>query len=273
MIGRDDEIHAGGGQLQGDDREAADGAGGFALFLDFDGTLVEIAPTPDAVQVDAALPGDLVGLRERLGGALAIVTGRPVGTIDAFLGPLGLDVGGLHGGEIRRGGELRGCDPAEHPLLREAVEAFAANLSELEGVLIEDKGCSVAIHWRLAGAEEAHAAESTVERIASGLRPRYRLQRGKSVAELLPANATKGEAIRDFLRRAPYAGRRAVFFGDDLTDEEAFKTVNADGGVSVRVGEGMTAAAHRLATPAAVRAVLQGWAGGAPLDPTVLPPA
>ena len=253
--------------------EDADGADGFALFLDFDGTLVEIAPTPDAVQVAPALPADLEALRTRLGGALAIVTGRPVATIDAFLGPRGFDVGGMHGGEIRHSGHLAGCVPSEHPLLREAVEAFTRTLSALEGVLIEDKGCSVAIHWRLAAPDAAQEAESMVERMASGLRPRYRLQRGKAVAEILPANSTKGEAIRTFQRLAPYTGRRAVFFGDDLTDEEAFKTVNADGGLSVRVGEGMTAAVHRLATPAEVRAVLAGWAAGGPVDPAALPAA
>lgn len=253
--------------------EASDGAADYALFLDFDGTLVEIAPTPDSVQIDPGLPGDIEALRARLGGALAIVTGRPVATIDAFLGARGFDVGGMHGGEIRRDGALKGCVPAEHPLLREAVDAFVRTLSGLEGVLIEDKGCSVAIHWRLAGPDAANEAESMVERMASGLRPRYRLQRGKAVAEILQASSTKSEAIREFLRQPPYAGRRAVFFGDDLTDEEAFKSVNADGGVSVRVGEGMTAAPYRLATPADVRAVLRGWASGAPLDPCLLPTA
>jgi trehalose 6-phosphate phosphatase len=250
-----------------------DGAGGYALFLDFDGTLVEIAPTPDAVRVAPGLTDDLAALRGRLGGALAIVTGRPVATIDAFLGPGDFDVGGMHGGEIRHSGHLAGCVPSEHPLLREAVDAFTRTLSGVEGVLIEDKGCSVAVHWRLAAPDAANEAESMVEHMASGLRPRYRLQRGKAVAEILPASSTKSEAIRTFQRLAPYAGRRAVFFGDDLTDEEAFKAVNEDGGLSVRVGEGMTAAAYRLATPAAVRATLSGWAAGGSIDPTALPAA
>lgn len=256
--------------------EDTDGADGFAFFLDFDGTLVEIAPTPDAVRVASDLPGHLAALQARVGGALAIVTGRPVATIDAFLGrgefrAGGFDVGGLHGGEIRNAGHLAGCVPSEHPLLREAVDAFTATLSGLEGVLIEDKGCSVAVHWRLAGADAAHEAESMVERMGSGLRPRYRLQRGKAVAEILPASWTKSEAIRGFMRLAPYAGRRAVFFGDDLTDEEAFKAVNADGGLSVRVGDGMTSAICRLATPADVRAVIGGWAAGGRVDPAALP--
>jgi trehalose 6-phosphate phosphatase len=257
--------------LAGDLAVGAGGADGFALFLDFDGTLVEIAPTPDAVRVAPELPDDLAVLRDRLDGALAVVTGRPVATIDAFLGARDFDVGGMHGGEIRRSGHLAGCVPSEHPLLREAVDAFTTTLSGLDGVLIEDKGCSVAVHWRLAGADAAHEAESMVETMGSGLRPRYRLQRGKAVAEILPASWTKGEAIRSFQTMAPYAGRRAVFFGDDLTDEEAFKTVNADGGLSVRIGEGMTAAICRLASPADVRAVLHGWAAGEPIDPAALP--
>jgi len=89
----------------------------------------------------------------------------------------------------------------------------------------------------------------------------------------VPATATKAVAIRTFLEEAPYAGRRAIFLGDDKTDEIAFASVTEDGGVAVRVGDGETAAARRLPDPAAVRALIAAWAAGEPIDPDALPPA
>ncbi|MFE1601367.1 trehalose-phosphatase [Methylobacterium sp. ID0610] len=242
-----------------------------ALFLDFDGTLVDIAPRPDQVVVPPELPGALARLRARLGGALAIVTGRPIATIDGFLAPERFDVGGLHGVEMRRGSDVAGCEPAAHPALRAGVVALAHAVADLDAVLIEDKGCSVAVHWRLATPTDAGRAQDAIERLAADLGPAYRLQRGKAVAEILPATATKGHAIRSFQQEAPYAGRRAVFFGDDLTDEKAFVTVNADGGVSVRIGGGATVAQRRLLQPEDVRELLLRWADGAPIDPGALP--
>ncbi len=245
----------------------------YALFLDFDGTLVEIASRPDGVVVPPALPAGLARLRGRLGGALALVTGRPVATIDGFLNPERFDVAGLHGVEQRRDGRLTGGDPAAHPALRAGVATLQRAVADLDGVLIEDKGCSVAVHWRLATEADAVRAQSAASSVAGILGEAYRLQQGKAVAEILPASATKGHAIRAFLAEAPYAGRRAVFIGDDLTDEKAFVPVNEDGGITIRVGPGETVARHRVADPAAVRALLLGWAAGGAIDPESLPPA
>ncbi len=244
-----------------------------ALFLDFDGTLVEIAPRPDAVQVDPDLVPTLERLRSRLGGALAIVTGRPVGVIDDFLAPARFDVAGLHGVERRVDGALAGGRPEDHPDLRAEVPRLQHRVADLDAVLIEDKGASVAVHWRLASPEDAARAEEAVKASAAALGQAYRLQLGKAVGEIVPASATKGHAIRAFLEAAPYAGLRPVFLGDDRTDEIAFVSVNADGGVSVRVGPGETAAPRRLADPEAVRALLRAWADGAPIEPDALPPA
>ncbi len=244
-----------------------------ALFLDFDGTLVEIAPRPDAVRVDPDLVPTLERLRERLGGALAIVTGRPVSVIDDFLKPARFDVAGLHGVERRTDGALTGGRAEDHPALRAEVQRLQARVADLDAVLIEDKGASVAVHWRLAAPEDAARAEAVVKEAAAALGSDYRLQLGKAVGEIVPASATKGHAIRAFLEAAPYAGRRAVFLGDDRTDEIAFASVNEDGGVSVRVGDGDTVARRRLADPEAVRALLRAWADGAPLDPNALPEA
>ncbi|KNY22860.1 trehalose-phosphatase [Methylobacterium sp. ARG-1] len=244
-----------------------------ALFLDFDGTLAEIAPRPDAVQVEPGLVADLERLRDRLGGALAIVTGRPVSVIDGFLAPARLDAAGLHGVERRVGGALSGGGAEDHPELRRQVERLHAESRPLADVLIEDKGASVAVHWRLANAEDAARAEALVKDAAEALGSAYRLQLGKAVGEIVPAQATKAHAIRAFLERAPYAGRRPVFFGDDRTDEIAFASVNEDGGIAVRVGDGDTVASRRLPDPAAVRALVRMWAEGGRIDPEALPPA
>ena len=245
----------------------------FALFLDFDGTLVDIAPRPDAVVVDSGLVPALERLRDRLGGALAIVTGRPIAVIDDFLAPARFDVAGLHGVELRAGGHLSEADALDQTAFRAGVARLKDAAAELDNVLIEDKGASVAVHWRLADEGHARAARAIVTAVAGDLGAAYRLQLGKAVGEILPAGATKGRAIRAFLGSAPYAGRRALFLGDDRTDELAFETVNADGGVSVRVGEGETVAARRLATPATVRALVESWAKGAAIEPDRLPPA
>jgi trehalose 6-phosphate phosphatase len=244
-----------------------------ALFLDFDGTLAEIAPRPDAVQVAPGLVETLERLRERLGGALAIVTGRPVSVIDDFLAPARLDAAGLHGVELRVDGRLAGGRAEDHPDLRRQVERLQAESAALANVLIEDKGASVAVHWRLANPEDAGRAEALVKAAADALGGAYRLQLGKAVGEIVPAQATKAHAIRAFLEQAPYAGRRPVFFGDDRTDEIAFASVNEDGGIAVRVGDGDTVAGRRLPDPAAVRALLQDWAEGGTIDPAALPPA
>ncbi|MBP1180156.1 trehalose-phosphatase [Methylobacterium sp. PvR107] len=244
-----------------------------ALFLDFDGTLAEIAPRPDAVQVAPGLVDTLERLRERLGGALAIVTGRPVSVIDDFLAPARLDAAGLHGVERRVDGRLSGGRAEDHPDLRRQVEYLQAESAALANVLIEDKGASVAVHWRLANSEDAGRAETLVKAAADALGSPYRLQLGKAVGEIVPAQATKAHAIRAFLEQAPYAGRRPVFFGDDRTDEIAFASVNEDGGIAVRVGDGDTVAGRRLPDPSAVRALLLDWAEGGTIDPAALPPA
>ncbi len=140
-------------------------------------------------------------------------------------------------------------------------------------MLIEDKGASVAVHWRLASPADAERAEALVKQAAETLGAEYRLQLGKAVGEIVPAKATKAVAIRAFMAEAPYAGRRAVFLGDDKTDEIAFVSVAEDGGVAIRVGDGDTAAARRLPDPAAVRALIASWAAGEPIDPDALPPA
>lgn len=235
----------------------------WALFLDFDGTLVEIVERPDAVEVDPALRPVLARLQERLHGALAVVSGRPIAFLDEKLAPLRLDAAGLHGLEHRIGGRLSPCDPATHPRLRVAVEDLKRRIAGREGLLVEDKGCSVALHWRLAP-READFARDTAVALAEGLGDAYRIQFGKAVAEILPSASGKGRIIAAFMEEPPFQGRRPLFIGDDLTDEHGFETVNAMGGVSIRIGEGPTIAARRLATPGELRRCLAAWAEAGP---------
>jgi trehalose 6-phosphate phosphatase len=225
-----------------------------ALFLDFDGTLVEIAPLPDEVRLDRRVGPALEALRASLGGALALVSGRPVPVLDAFLDPHRFDAAGLHGAQVRLDGVIRA--QAEAPeALREATRDLVRFANSHVGVIVEDKRISAALHWRLAPQLQDEAL-ALVRTIAARMGPSVRLQEGKSVAELVPAGASKGGAISWLMNEPPYAGRKPVFIGDDITDEAGFKTVNALGGLSVRIGPGETCAARRLASPTALRSIL-----------------
>lgn len=243
-----------------------------ALFLDFDGTLVEIVDRPDAVAVAPELPTTLARLSDALGGALAIVSGRPIAFLDAKLAPFVPDAAGLHGVERRLAGVLHPCRPEEYPDLRRGIADLHASLDPVPGVIIEDKGCSVAVHWRTAPDEEPRA-RGLVEGLAHDLGADYRIQFGKMVAEIVPASSGKGTIIARFMEEAPYAGRVPVFIGDDLTDENGFATVNELGGVAVRVGPGETVAARRVPSVAVLAEALHAFADTGRLDLDALPPA
>ena len=236
----------------------------WALFLDFDGTLVDIVERPSEVVVDAQLPSALTRLQRKLGGALAIISGRPIAFLDEHLGSARFDSAGLHGLEHRIGNDLYLCQAEEHPALRPVVERLREIVRDKPGLLIEDKGCSVALHWRLA-AHEKEFCIATAHAAIESLGGDYRVQFGKAVAEILPSAAGKGKVIEAFLREPPYRGRRPVFIGDDLTDENGFKAVNEAGGISVRVGAGDTIAQRRVGTPAELRHSLLAWADGGSL--------
>jgi trehalose 6-phosphate phosphatase len=225
---------------------------GAALFLDFDGTLVDIAPRPDAVVVQDGLPALLDRLRGHLGGALAIVSGRPLGVIDAYLAPYRFDVAGLHGAEQRIGGTVAVEPMPDAAKLREAVALLTRRAGGRPGLIVEDKGRSVALHWRLAPALAGYAADAVAE-AERVLGPDYRVQDGKDVLELLPRFATKGAAISRFMGAEPYRGRTPYFAGDDRTDEHGFGVVAAMGGHGIRIGPGDTAATRRMDSPTALR--------------------
>ncbi len=231
--------------------------GADALFLDYDGTLVGIAPTPEAALADDELRDLLAGLDRRWAGALALVSGRRVADLDRFLAPLRLTVAGAHGLEmrLRDGTELAVTGDAAAALGRARMELRALQ-ARVPGTLVEDKGLTVAFHYR--GAPVAALdAQALAAELVEGSGGSLQLLAGKMVVELLPAGRDKGRAIQDLLQTSPFAGRRPVFVGDDVTDEAGFTATNERGGMSVKVGAGDrgTAARWRLDDVAATR----GW--------------
>ena len=225
-----------------------------ALFLDIDGTLLELAQTPGSVHVDPDLKILLSSLADRAGGALALVSGRRIVEMDALFTPLTLSAAGLHGFERRSasGSHHYRKFPAT-ALLEEARRAMLELASRHVGLLVEDKRFALALHYRLAPDLEEMVAGAMTQ-IATAVRPEFELQMGKMVAELRPAGATKGGAVSQFMTEAPFSGRFPIYVGDDLTDESAFEWVNSAGGLSVAVNvPGATAARAQLPNVAAVR--------------------
>lgn len=238
--------------------------GGLALFFDFDGTLVDIAATPDAVFVSPQLRDALMRLRDKVDGALALVSGRNLATLDAHFAPVIFDAAGLHGLEVRVQGRVLERDPPSRRL-RATLASLQACVVQWPGALIEDKTQSVAVHWRLAPQAESKI-RARVEQEMQRLGADFRVQWGKAVAEILPAGFHKGGAIDVLMDLPPFAGRVPIFIGDDVTDEDAFRIVNARGGYSVKVGPERTAATFRLANARDVRALVMQWANETPRD-------
>jgi trehalose 6-phosphate phosphatase len=231
----------------------------WAFFLDVDGTLLEHAERPDEVRVQPPVLRLLEALRRGTGGAVALISGRAIADLDRLFVPLVLPLAGQHGVERRdAAGRLhRHAFPAE--LLRWAAARIGEFAARHEGLLFEDKGYNLALHFRLAP-QLAGAAQSAVRAAAEQLGGEFEVQEGRMVVELKPSGRDKGVAIEEFMREAPFAGRTPVFVGDDLTDEYGFGVVNRLGGYAVKVGAGQSAAPFRLADAAAVRAWLESWA-------------
>lgn len=229
-----------------------------ALFLDVDGTLLEIAPSPQSVSVSAGLRNLLHALQRSLGGALALVSGRAIAELDELFAPLRLPTAGLHGFERRdpSGTYQRNAAPPA-ATLESAREVMLKLARQYTGLLLEDKRYALALHYRLAPQLETVVLES-MQALAARVAGDLEMQRGKMVVELRPAGASKAGAVAAFLRQPPFAGRCPLYLGDDLTDESAFELVNARGGLSVLVGaERESAAQAGLPSVAAVHEWLE----------------
>jgi len=204
-----------------------------ALLLDMDGTLIDLAPTPDAVVVVPGLTDALDSLRDRLGGALAIVTGRPIETVDRLLGTAPGAVAGEHGGAIRhaRDAPIERPDlPAPPAVWLEAAEALVA---AFPGALLETKTRGFALHYRLAPAAGPpfHAVLRALVAGSSG----FQLLPAHMLWEIRPLGTDKGRAVEALMARAPFAGRLPVFIGDDVTDEDGMRAARKLGGAGFRV--------------------------------------
>lgn len=222
--------------------------GQLALFLDFDGTLVELEERPERVRLSEATRVSLATLRDATNGALAIVTGRDIDTIDGFLQPLRLPVAGVHGLTRRTAAGNVLMPHTDARLKAEADRLLAPLLRRDPALVVEHKTAVLALHYRMAPAREVECL-AVMEEI-SALDPCLRLTRNKMVIEVGPAGANKGTAIAAYMREPPFAGRVPMFAGDDVTDEDAFAVINARDGISIKVGPGPTIARWRAASTA-----------------------
>lgn len=215
-----------------------------ALFLDLDGTLAPIAARPQDVRPDPRRTSLLERLHQALQGRLAVVSGRTLADVDRILEGRVTAVAAVHGLIFRDSdGSVTAASP--HPALPSAIRRCREFAGRDSGLLVEEKGLSVALHYRLAG-PQARGARAFVAELAAetGLV----LQHGDMVEELRTPGPTKGDSVGVFLTRPPFAGARPVFVGDDITDEHGFQAVQAFGGAGVLVGAGRrTAARFRIA--------------------------
>lgn len=225
------------------------------MFLDFDGTLVDIVQRPDLVRIPAGLAETLMAVHGRLGGALALITGRTIADLDQLLTPVRLPTAGVHGLEYRDNSGIMYADsPATIPEhVRNRLIALATTAP---GLILEDKGVSLAMHYRQVPDKEAMIRDELAA-ICAELGRDFVLQDGKMVIELRPGNATKGTAVRKFLSEPPFAGRRPIFIGDDVTDEDAFRVVNEMDGYSIIVGAIDDCSSARFALPDV--SAVQSW--------------
>jgi trehalose 6-phosphate phosphatase len=226
----------------------------WALFLDVDGTLLDIAPAPRLVRVEPLLPGLLHRLARRFGGCLALVSGRSLATLDAMFNPFRFPAAGIHGVERRDAAgrsHVRGLSSAE---LDDARRELARFVSAHQGLLLEDKGRSLAVHFRLAP-QLASQVREAIERVLPRIRGRAHVQEGHYVVEIKSFGASKYSAIESFMQEPPFAGRVPVFLGDDVTDRDGFEYVERVGGHAIFVGSNRDGSRGWLPDPPAVR----GW--------------
>lgn len=224
----------------------------WAYFFDIDGTLVDIADSPGAVHLDHELHRFIEELHRSTGGAVALISGRSIADIDVLFHGARLPAAGQHGIERRDATGVIARPAASAERLAWAREQLAAAAAGKPGLLVEDKGLSLALHYRRAPRLAGYAHRVT-RALLRHVGTQYCIQTGKRVVEMKPAGKDKGVAVRAFMRKAPFQGRTPVFVGDDVTDEYGFAAVNRLRGYSIKVGRGPTAARWRLANVEAVQ--------------------
>lgn len=208
----------------------------WCFFFDFDGTLAHFAQHPEDVAVEHHLIGTLATLYEFLDGAVAIVSGRPIRQIDRFLSPLVLPAAGIHGLECRMPDGNIVQSPDRGRDLAEIKARLAAAIAGDDRLYLEDKEHTLALHFRRAPEMEGECRRIVDEALAEHS-PDLQVLTGKMVLEIKPAHGNKGTAVEAFLTHPSFRGRLPCYAGDDVTDEDAFRVVNARNGISIRVGD------------------------------------
>ena len=225
--------------------------GSSALFLDIDGTLLDLARTPDQVVVPNELQQTLTRLHAELQGALAFISGRSLIAIDRLFAPLSTAAIGCHGAEIR------GADGRVQTLAAPMPDSVRHLFRELAqshpGVFLEDKVYALALHYRLAPEARGPlmaALEKETDRLAA---ENVQVTRGKSVLEARPMGVDKGKGLSVLLTQKPFRSRRVVFGGDDVTDQDVFRLLARIGGTGFSVGKHFPGVDHIFPSPRAVR--------------------
>src|ERR1700761_8084502 len=224
-----------------------------AMLLDIDGTLLDLARTPREVWVPPGLAATLHSLRERTGGALALVSGRSLNDIDLIFAPHEYPAVGGHGAEMRLSTDGEAVATHAPPMDKELKKRLAAIAALSPGILLEDKGYSLALHYRLAPhAEKAIYAAVSLIRADLPNAP-IEVLPGKSVCEIKHSGFSKASGVRELMTHAPFKGRRPLFIGDDVTDETVFAIMPDFGGLSFSVGRRARGVAHHFDEPRDVR--------------------
>ena len=213
-----------------------------ALFLDVDGTLLDIEEHPADVRADQALIALLQRLSERLDGALSLISGRTVADIDRIFAPARFAAAGGHGAELRLHPD-DDVSSAQWSLPASILDRIRGFVENSPGLLLEEKRGGVSLHYRRAPELEEQCT-TFVQSLLPEIEKDFRLIAGKMVFEFAPQEHHKGAAIGEMMQQAPFTGRRAVFIGDDVTDEDGFRAVNARAGIAIRVGGSNGSEAH-----------------------------
>ena len=227
------------------------------MFLDFDGTLVPFAPTPDGITVPPAVPGLLSDLSTVTQGATALVSGRSIADLDHFLPMPGLTKVGGHGAEHRIGSRHQSHPLTGSEVVSGLVRAASAFAGTRAGVVVEPKPAGVVLHYRQV--PELEAEITAFARSLAAAHPGIELHLAKMACELRPDDVGKGHAVATLLDHPLFAGRGPVMVGDDATDEPAMAVAQDRGGVGIKVGPGETVARHRVDGPEDVPRLLRAW--------------
>lgn len=226
----------------------------WALFLDLDGTLLDLCSRPERVVASREVIQLLPALQHTFDGAVVVMSGRPVRDIDRILFPLQIPCIGLHGGE-RRSSEGKLSQVTMAPSLLDDVRASLSTISVRRNVDVEDKAYGFAVHLQ-SGSGDIDETEAAIAEIAERSDGAFRVLRGRNVIELVPRCASPGRAVRAFLDESPFLGRRPLVFGDDATNTEAFAVASHGNGVAIAVGDQAPTTFHRVASPRECRFLL-----------------